>query len=124
MPVDDLPVELSQPISELKAELFKALAHPGRVRILEALAHGERAVNEIQPLVGIDASSHLSQQLGVLRRAGLVQTRKDGASVIYRLADDEIVELLAVAKHLLINSLATREDLLADLRSPNEPGTK
>lgn len=124
MPVDDLPTELRQPISALKAEMFKALAHPGRVRILEVLGLGERTVSELQPLVGIQASSHLSQQLGVLRRAGLVQSRKDGASVIYSLADDEIVELLAVAKHLLINSLATSEDLLADLRSPQDPGTK
>lgn len=124
MPVDNLPTELSQSISALKAELFKALAHPGRVRILEVLSLGERSVSEIQPLVGIEASSHLSQQLGVLRRAGLVQTRKDGASVIYSLAYDELVELLKVAKHLLINSLTTSEDLLADLRSPQEPGTK
>lgn len=123
MPVVNLPAELSQPISALKADLFKALAHPGRVRILEVLSLGEHAVSEIQPLVGIESASHLSQQLGVLRRAGLVRTRKDGASVIYRLADAEIAELLAVAKHLLINSLTTSEDLLADLRSPREPGT-
>lgn len=124
MPIDNLPAEFSQPISELKAELFKALAHPGRVRILEILSLGEHAVSEIQPRVGIEASSHLSQQLGVLRRAGLVQTRKKGASVIYSLADDEIVELLSVAKHLLINSLTSNEDLLANLRSPQDPTTK
>ncbi len=124
MPVEDLPADRSEPISALKADLFKALAHPGRVRILEVLSLGEHSVSEIQPLVGIEASSHLSQQLGVLRRAGLVQTRRDGASVIYSLADDQIVELLSVAKHLLINSLTTNEDLLADLRSPQDPGTK
>lgn len=107
---------LSRPISEIKAELFKALGHPARIRILEVLTTSEHSVSEMQPLVGIEAS-HLSQQLGVLRRARLVRTRKEGASVIYSLADPEIAELLAVAKRILISSLTSNEDLLADLRS-------
>ena len=107
---------LSPPISEIKAELFKALAHPARIRILELLAEGERSVGEMQPLVGIEAS-HLSQQLGVLRRAQLVTTRKEGASVFYALRDAATAELLAVAKRVLINSLSSNQDLLADLRS-------
>ena len=105
----------NQPISEIKAELFKALAHPARIRILEVLSDGERSVGELQPLVGIEAS-HLSQQLAVLRRARLVASRKDGASVIYAVKDAQIVELLRVAKQLLIRSLSETSDLLADLR--------
>jgi ArsR family transcriptional regulator len=108
-------VGVSQPISELKAELFKALAHPARIRVLEVLSEGERSVGELQPLVGIEAS-HLSQQLAVLRRARLVTSRKDGASVIYAVKDELVVDLLRVAKRLLINSLAETSDLLADLR--------
>jgi DNA-binding transcriptional ArsR family regulator len=111
---------LSRPISEIKAELFKALAHPARIRVLELLADGERSVGEIQPMVGIE-SSHLSQQLGVLRRAGLVSTRKEGSSVIYAIRDPQLVELLAVAKRILISSLAETEDLLADLRAATGP---
>jgi DNA-binding transcriptional ArsR family regulator len=109
-------VAVSRPISEIKAELFKALGHPARIRVLELLADGERSVSEIQPIVGIE-SSHLSQQLGVLRRAGLVSTRKEGSSVIYAIRDPQLVELLAVSKRILINSLAETEDLLADLRA-------
>ena len=109
-------VALSRPISEIKAELFKALGHPARIRVLELLADGERSVSEIQPIVGIE-SSHLSQQLGVLRRAGLVSTRKEGSSVIYAIRDPQLVELLAVSKRILINSLAETQDLLADLRA-------
>lgn len=105
----------SQPISEIKAELFRALAHPARIRALEVLADGERSVGELQPLVGIE-SSHLSHQLGVLRRAGLVTTRKEGSSVFYAVKDPALVKLLAVAKRLLINSLAESQVLLADLR--------
>jgi len=111
-----LDAALSAPVSEVKAELFKAIGHPARIRVLEVLSEGERSVSDMQPLVGIE-SSHLSQQLGILRRAGLVATRKEGASVIYSLADPTLAELLAVAKRLLISSLVQNESLLADLRA-------
>ena len=104
------------PLSEVKAELFKALAHPARIRALEVLSERERSVSELQPLVGIE-SSHLSQQLGVLRRAGLVSTRKEGSSVIYALRDPLVAELLLVAKRFLLSSLTETRDLLANLRS-------
>ncbi|HVV37920.1 MAG TPA: metalloregulator ArsR/SmtB family transcription factor [Acidimicrobiales bacterium] len=106
----------SAPISELKAELFRALAHPARIRALEVLSEGEHSVSELQPLVGIEAS-HLSQQLAVLRRAGLVTSRKEGTSVLYAIRDKTAIELLRVAKQLLINSLAETSDLLSDLRA-------
>lgn len=110
----------SRPLSEVKADLFKALAHPARVRALEVLAEGERSVGELQPLVDIE-SSHLSQQLGVLRRAGLVATRKEGSSVLYKLKDPLVSELLSVAKRLLVASLAETRDLLADLADEVTP---
>ena len=68
------------------------------------------------PLVGLEAS-HLSHQLAVLRRAGVVTSRRNGASVTYAIADDAIVELLAVARRFLIQSLSASQELLADLRS-------
>ncbi len=108
------PPELNRTLSEVKAELFKALAHPARVRALELLVDGEYTVGELQPLVGIE-SSHLSQQLAVLRRAGLVATRKEGSSVFYTLRDPLVAELLAVAKQLLLASLAQTRELLSDL---------
>jgi ArsR family transcriptional regulator len=108
--------ELSRPLSEVKAELFKAMAHPARVRVLEVLATGEHTVGALQPLVGIE-SSHLSQQLGVLRRAALVSTRKEGSSVVYSLRDPLIADLLAVAKQLLLVSLTESQGLLADLNA-------
>jgi DNA-binding transcriptional ArsR family regulator len=107
--------ETSQPISEIKAELFRSLAHPARIRVLELLVEAERSVGELQPLVGIEAS-HLSQQLGVLRRAGLVTTRKEGSAVFYALRDPEMAALLAAAKRVLINSLSDTQELLANLR--------
>jgi DNA-binding transcriptional ArsR family regulator len=114
VPERELEAVLRRPISEIKADLFRALAHPARIRILELLSEGERSVGEMQPVVGIEAS-HLSQQLGVLRRAGLVTTRKAGSSVFYTIRDPELVQLLASAKQVLINSLAEYQGLLADL---------
>ncbi|MDO8390796.1 MAG: metalloregulator ArsR/SmtB family transcription factor [Actinomycetota bacterium] len=108
--------ELVLPISELKAELFRALSHPARIRILEALATREQSVSEMQPEIGIELS-HLSQQLGVLRRAGLVVTRKEGQSVYYSLKNPQMTDLLKVAKQLLISSLTETRDLLADLHA-------
>jgi ArsR family transcriptional regulator len=116
MPDRETSLALSRPISELKADLFKALAHPARVRVLELLAEGEQTVGAMQPLVGVEAS-HLSQQLAVLRRAGVVTSRKAGTAVVYALRDPELAELLAVAKRVLINALAQSQGLLADLQS-------
>jgi DNA-binding transcriptional ArsR family regulator len=108
------PPEPNRTLSEVKADLFRALAHPARVRALEVLVGGELTVSELQPLVGIE-SSHLSQQLAVLRRAGLVVTRRDGSSVFYALRDPRVAELLLVAKQFLQASLTQTRELLSDL---------
>ena len=73
---------MTTPIYQVKAEFFKTLGHPARIRVLEVLRDGERTVSDLVPAVGIEAS-HLSQQLAVLRRANLVQARKEGTSVLY-----------------------------------------
>ena len=82
--------------------------------MLEVLVDGERTVGELQPLVGIE-SSHLSQQLGVLRRAGLVSARRGGSSVHYTLRDPLVADLLAVARQFLLATLTETRELLADL---------
>jgi DNA-binding transcriptional ArsR family regulator len=105
---------VSRPLSEIKAELFKALAHPGRVRILEVLRDGDRTVAELIPAVGLE-SSHLSQQLAVLRRARVVTAVRSGSSVSYSISDPAILELLAAARSFLITSLSVSRELLADL---------
>ena len=76
-------------------EQFKAIAHPLRLRILEALTGAERNVGEIEQATGIGQPA-LSQQLGVLRKAGLVATRKEAKLVFYRLVSSELGELSAV----------------------------
>src|SRR5687767_13318360 len=108
--------EVSAPIFEVKAELFRALGHPARIRALEVLVDGERSVGELAGEVGIEAS-HLSQQLGILRRAGLVATRKEGSTVFYAIRDPQLIDLLAVARRMLISSLTQTRALLAGLES-------
>jgi DNA-binding transcriptional ArsR family regulator len=115
MPAQPTLQALDRPLAEIKADLFRSLAHPARVRVLELLSEGERSVGDLAQAVGLEPS-HLSQQLAVLRRAGLVNTRKDGPTVFYAVRDPATVELLAVAKRMLINALSETEELLAGLR--------
>ncbi len=107
---------MTEPIQQVKAEFFKALAHPARIRVLELLAEGELSVGELVEEVGLE-SSHLSQQLGVLRRANLVRTRKEGASVFYSLADRRLAKMLGLAKEILLTYLTETADLLTEARA-------
>jgi len=100
----------------LKAEFFKTLGHPARIRVLELLSGGEQSVTALQQDIGIE-SSHLSQQLAVLRRAGLVRTRKQGTQVFYALAAPEVADLLALARHVLTDVLTGQVAVLEDLRT-------
>ena len=100
-----------QDIPKLKADFFKTLGHPIRIRALELLADGELSVSQLCEAVGSE-QSHVSQQLGILRRAGFVKTRREGSSVIYSLADPQIEELLAIAKQMLLDMLTKSRDEL------------
>ena len=107
---------MTRPIYQVKADFFKTLAHPARIRVLELLREGERSVGELIPEVGLEPS-HLSQQLGVLRRANVLQSRKEGATVLYSVTDARIFELLEVAKSILTSSLTETRELLAELQT-------
>ena len=108
---------MSTPLYQVKAEFFKTLGHPARIRVLELLGQREYAVSELLPEVGVEAAS-LSQQLAVLRRAGLVMTRKEGSSVYYSLTSPRVTDLLAVARGILTEVISGQLGLLADLRAP------
>ena len=110
---------MSTPLYQLKAEFFKTLGHPARIRVLELLSQREHAVAEMLPEDGIEAAN-LSPQLAVLRRAGLVATRKEGSNVYYSLTSPQVAELLAVARSILTGVLSGQVELLEDLRKPSE----
>ena len=102
-----MPLSQSQrPLYEVKANLFKGLAHPYRIRLLELLADAEEvSVAALQAETELEAS-HLSQHLSVLRRHHLVVSQRRTSHVYYRLADPRIRELLAVARALLLGMLS------------------
>ncbi|MFD8041865.1 ArsR/SmtB family transcription factor [Streptomyces chartreusis] len=112
---------MSTPLYQLKAEFFKTLGHPARIRVLELLSEHEHAVAEMLPEVGIEPA-HLSQQLAVLRRANLVKTRKEGSTVYYSLTSPKVAELLRVARTILSGVLAGQAELLADLKAAQDEG--
>ncbi len=104
----------SRPVHEIKANLFRVLGHPARVRILEVLRDGEQTVGALQTELGLD-SSGTSQLLAALRRIGLVQSRRDGTSVYYRVDDDRVFELLSAGRDIISRQLAEQQSLLIEL---------
>ncbi|MGV9661745.1 ArsR/SmtB family transcription factor [Nocardia niigatensis] len=91
---------MQRPLYQMKADFFKTLGHPVRIRVLELLSQREHAVSEMLTEIGVEAAN-LSQQLSILRRAGLVTARREGLSVTYELTSPEVAELLAVARAIL-----------------------
>ncbi|MFJ5710699.1 ArsR/SmtB family transcription factor [Streptomyces sp. NPDC093105] len=108
------------PLYQLKAEFFKTLGHPVRIRVMELLSLREHAVSELLAEVAVEPA-HLSQQLAVLRRANLVVARREGSAVHYSLTDPRMAELLAVARGILSGVLAGQAELLADLKATAGP---
>ncbi|HMR50425.1 MAG TPA: metalloregulator ArsR/SmtB family transcription factor [Arachnia sp.] len=119
-----MPLSNSQrPLYELKAGLFKGLAHPIRIHILELLCDDrEHTVADIQQHTGLEAS-HLSQHLAVLRRHGVVVSDRRGSHVHYRIASDEVIALLGSARRFLIDVLHAHGAQLSEIAElPSLPG--
>jgi len=111
-PNEELVWTQAQPLYQMKADMFKGLAHPVRVRILEVLASADEVpVPELMRVTGLEPS-HLSQHLAVLRRHRLVISRRSASFVHYRLAFPEVAQLLTVARHLLVLSLEESQERL------------
>ena len=102
-------------LQAFKAAFFRALAHPVRIRILELLIKGEKSVQELQEVLGVDQPV-VSQQLAVLRSTNIVSGRKEGVSVRYTVRDPLIGELLGVARRIFNNHLVSTQDLLRQLQ--------
>jgi DNA-binding transcriptional ArsR family regulator len=109
----DVPV----PLYQAKAEFFRTLGHPARIRVLELLAVGDRPVHQLLDAITIEPSN-LSQQLAVLRMAGLVVQRREAGEVIYSLALPEVRDLLLAARHILETKLATVDELVDEVSRP------
>lgn len=102
-------------LQTFKAQFFRALAHPVRIKILEILIRGDRAVQELQEALDLDQPV-VSQQLAVLRNQGIVTSQKQGLSVRYALRDPAIGELLEVARRIFNNHLVDTRGMLRELQ--------
>jgi ArsR family transcriptional regulator len=108
-------------LQRFKAEFFKALAHPVRIRLLEALRHGERSVQELQGAVKLDQSA-VSQQLAILRAKQIVTSRKEGTTVRYTVRDARVGKLLDVARAIFNAQLTGSQTMLRALRREHRRG--
>jgi DNA-binding transcriptional ArsR family regulator len=103
-------------LQAFKAEFFRALSHPLRIRILEALRDGDRSVHELQAALHVGQAA-LSQHLAVLRTKNVVSTRKEGTTVRYSLRDPLLADLLDLARRIFSNHLVGTQTLLRELRA-------
>jgi len=103
------------PLYQAKADFFRTLGHPARIRVLELLSERDHAVHELLAAIEIEPSN-LSQQLAVLRRAGLVVQRREGAEVVYSVSVPEVRDLLMAARVILRSLIDGQDQLKKDLR--------
>ena len=105
---------MSVPLYQAKAEFFKTLGHPARIRILELLSERDHAVHELLERIEIEPSN-LSQQLAVLRRTSMVVSHRRGAEVVYSVSVPEVRDLLMTARQILSGLIAEQGGLVAEL---------
>jgi len=109
---------MPQQVANFKAEFFKALAHPIRIRILDCLRDGEKGVNELSEILRIEPAN-VSQQLATLRLRNIVVGRKAGSNVYYSVSDVTLFRLLDVAKDIFNNHLVGVRDMLQQIEAPS-----
>lgn len=108
---------MSVPLYQAKADFFRTLGHPARIRILELLSERDHAVHELLAEIAIEPSN-LSQQLSVLRRSSLVVSRRRDGEVVYSVSSAEVRDLLLAARRILEGLAAQRADLEPELTPP------
>ena len=110
----------NQQLQIWKAEFFKALAHPARIRILEYLRSGERSSGEIMQALGLE-QSNASQHLAVLRTKNIVVTRREGTTILYSARDPVLYEVMDLLRQYFFEHLTEMRDLLEALDPPIVP---
>ncbi|MFE7754497.1 ArsR/SmtB family transcription factor [Streptomyces sp. NPDC057429] len=103
------------PLYQAKAEFFRMLGHPVRIRVLELLQSGPMPVRELLAAIEVEPAA-LSQQLAVLRRSGIVNSKREGSTVVYELAGGDVAELMRAARRILTVMLSGQNELLEELR--------
>ncbi|MEU8649866.1 MULTISPECIES: metalloregulator ArsR/SmtB family transcription factor [unclassified Streptomyces] len=106
---------MSVPLYQAKAEFFRMLGHPVRIRVLELLQDGPTPVRDLLAAIEVEPPS-LSQQLATLRRSGIVTATREGSTVVYELAGGDVADLMRAARRILTDVLTGQHELLAELR--------
>ncbi|MEV3874397.1 ArsR/SmtB family transcription factor [Streptomyces sp. LE64] len=109
------------PLYQAKAEFFRMLGHPVRIRVLELLQDGPKAVRDLLADIAVEPAA-LSQQLAVLRRSGIVTSTREGSTVVYELSGGDVAELMRAARRILTEMLAGQHELLVELRQAEVSG--
>jgi ArsR family transcriptional regulator len=110
---------MQHPLRRFKAELFKALSHPGRVKMLEALRTGEKTVGELQALLD-DEPGSASQHLALLRARNIVVARKEGNNIFYSVRDPLLFRILDAAREIFSNQLVDSQQMLSYVQEEEE----
>lgn|SRR5688572_16420782 len=112
---------IADELQMFKAQFFRALAHPTRIRMLEILVRGGHTVQELQEALTLEQPI-VSQQLAVLRNQGIVSAQKEGSSVRYTLRDPLVGGLLDLARRIFNNHFDNTQGLLRELRREGRRG--
>lgn len=102
---------MSSKTYDFESDIFKALAHPTRLKILDILKEGEKCVCEIVPALKME-QPNVSRHLNILKKEGILSSYKDGLRVIYKVNDPKVFELLDICKELLKNYWENRGKML------------
>jgi ArsR family transcriptional regulator len=94
----------------MHANLCRAVAHPARLKVLDLLRGGEQCVCRLAPQVGV-TEANLSQMLAILRRAGMVECRREGHQVFYRVRDERVFDVIDQMRRMLADQLARASDV-------------
>jgi DNA-binding transcriptional ArsR family regulator len=112
---------MSTSLQTVKAELFRALAHPTRIRILERLVEGERTVQNLQEALTLEQPI-VSQHLAALRAKNVVTVRREGTLAYYTLRSPLVADLLRIARELLNHQLSESRSMLRELQREQRRG--
>lgn len=98
-------------IYQLHADICKTLSNPTRLRILSILRNGEKSVSELVKSTGV-RQANISQHLAVLKQRGIVVAKKEGATVLYRIANPKIIQACDIIRDVLFEQLAKSRELI------------
>jgi ArsR family transcriptional regulator len=93
------------------ADILKALGQPTRLKIIDFLRDGERCVCEIFPAIG-EEQSNTSRHLNTLQAVGILSRRKDGLKIYYAIKHPEVLQMVELARQLMVQEITGRHDLL------------